>query len=195
MVLAEIRRILSASQTTSVEFVQTDMNHDQAKLLERLTIAKIGRRNKRSGPLCNLTDGGEGAFGRIFNHSEETKKKISASNTGKKNTEESNAKRKIAMTGKFTGRVLSEEWKNKIAESLRGKKMSEENRQKLITNRCGEDNPAAKNFIVEYHTGELETIKTRKNLKQWCKDNKVFFTWLLAGREHNGWKIKERRKT
>lgn len=191
MVLAEIRRILAASLKVIVEFVQCDMDHDQAKLTERLIIAKIGRRNKKAGPLCNLTDGGEGSFGRVFKHSEETKEKIKLSCIGKKNSDESNIKRSMAMSGKHIGRVLSKEWIDKIAEANRGKKMSEEFRQNLKNIRLGENNPAARTFNIECYNGESTLIKTHKNLKQWCKDNKVFITWILNGKEHNGWKLKK----
>ncbi len=59
-----------------IEIVFESKNEQECLALEIQLISEIGR-----GNLCNLTDGGEGTSG--FNHSEETKQKISISKKGK----------------------------------------------------------------------------------------------------------------
>ena len=56
-------------------------NKDTAIELEKALISYYGKRINNNGPLVNITDGGEGFFSR---HTEESKKKMSTSRTGKK---------------------------------------------------------------------------------------------------------------
>jgi hypothetical protein len=81
--------------------------------------------------LCNLTKGGDGVVG--WKHSEETKKIIKLSSTGRKTTEETKRKISISNTGNKsrTGHKNSEEHKAKTAAIWKGKKLSEEHKLKL----------------------------------------------------------------
>ena len=65
-----------------IKFLHKDLNEEQSFYLEEYYIAGYGRRDLGLGPLCNLTNGGEGESGRIC--SEETKQKISKIHKGKK---------------------------------------------------------------------------------------------------------------
>lgn len=62
----KIRNIIKAG--LSVEIVKTKKlyKEDKAFDIERDLISTIGRLNLNSGPLCNLTDGGEGSNGYVF---------------------------------------------------------------------------------------------------------------------------------
>lgn len=53
------------------------MNDKDAKNLERFLIKIIGREDKQLGPLTNLTDGGDGAIGRL--RTEEERKRTGRS--------------------------------------------------------------------------------------------------------------------
>jgi hypothetical protein len=64
-----------------IEIIFESSNEMECLNLETQLISEIGREN-----LCNLTDGGEGVSG--FNHSEETKQKISIWRKGKSLSEE-----------------------------------------------------------------------------------------------------------
>ena len=90
----------------------------------------------------NLTDGGDGKLGCPF--SEETKKKMSESQKGKKRSEEtkmriSEARKGIIfseetkrkMSEKKKGNKRSEEWCEMISKIMKGKKRSEETKRKL----------------------------------------------------------------
>jgi group I intron endonuclease len=105
---------------------------------------KYGRDN--GWPLTNLTDGGDGVHGYV--HSEETKKKISTSNTGKIS----------CMLGKHhtedSKKKISESNKGKIS-SLRGIKRSEEFKEKLrIANKGKAPSPRTLEASRIAHTGK-----------------------------------------
>lgn len=76
-----------------VEIIFESSNEMECLDLETQLISEIGRQN-----LCNLTDGGEGVSG--FNHSEETKQKISIAKKGHK--------------------CFTDEWRKKITENKTG---------------------------------------------------------------------------
>ena len=78
------------------EVIEDNLTWDEAVIREQYWIKFYGRKNNKTGVLCNMTDGGEGSFGRIIK--DETKRKISNSNKGKKHTEEQ--KRKISEIGR-----------------------------------------------------------------------------------------------
>lgn len=60
-----------------VEILMDDITYDEAKEKEIEFIKLYGRINLSNGPLCNMTDGGEGNLGYIV--TEETRKKLSNS--------------------------------------------------------------------------------------------------------------------
>lgn len=65
----------------NIEIVLDDLTWEEACEKEKEFIELYGRHDKGEGPLCNYTDGGEGAYGRI--PSFDTRKKISQSVSGK----------------------------------------------------------------------------------------------------------------
>lgn len=99
-----------------VDILADNLTFDQAAVLERTFIKYYGR-YKYGGPLCNLTDGGEGLDG--FEHSQESKAKMSrsAKNRKKKRSLESRA-------------ALS-----KLLQEQRAKKIFCKTNGKLYTNR------------------------------------------------------------
>jgi hypothetical protein len=116
-----------------VEIVLDDVSNDNIYEKEKEFISIYGRRDNFSGTLCNMTDGGEGCLG--FNHTEETKKRISESKKGIKNplcwinrktkntSEETKIKIREAHKGKFVGE-LNPYYGKKHSDEIR-KKMSE----------------------------------------------------------------------
>lgn len=102
-----------------VEITHKDILWEEACAIEKYLIYFYGRRNLNLGNLCNLTDGGNGAFGVI--HTEETKNKFSERSKGIKNP----------MFGKSG--ELSPNW---------GRKHSEETKQKMKKSSAkGENHP------------------------------------------------------
>lgn len=73
-----------------VEILVDDIPHEDAKELEIFLISLYGRRDLGLGNLVNMTDGGEGSFGRECK--QESKDKIAAGNRGKVYSEETRKK-------------------------------------------------------------------------------------------------------
>jgi hypothetical protein len=96
---------------------------DEIIELEKFWILYYGRRDLKQGPLVNLTNGGEGSYGRIL--SESTKKKIGEKSKIKKYDEQYRKKISDSCKGiknHMYGKKLSEETKKKISESQSGDK-------------------------------------------------------------------------
>lgn len=124
--------------------------------VEPFLIDIIGRRSINSGPLSNMTNGGDGSCGRSIPHTVEWKSYISVIMTGKKHTQESKEKMSRSKLGIKRGPhsyehkqklseaaksrpsqgPLSDEHKGKISNSLKGKKKPErtEEHRKNISN-------------------------------------------------------------
>lgn len=94
-----IRKIIANGMQPLSLIVSDNMFECDAFLIERNLISTIGRRDKKLGPLTNLTDGGEGVVGHVRSLSH--RRKLSESNRNK---------------------IISEATKKKISESLRGKR-------------------------------------------------------------------------
>lgn len=118
-----------------------------AFLAEKTFISNIGRLDLGTGPLCNLTNGGDGQSGLV--HTEETKKKISESEKGKSLSSEH--KRKIGEAHK--GRIISEETKEKIRQAKLGKKHTEEHKRKV-----------SETLKQKYSSGEIANSNKGKKL-------------------------------
>lgn len=81
---------LTAKITPTVTILHTTEDEQEAFELEIKEIEFYGRRDSGSGPLVNLTDGGEGASG--CGHSQVTKDKIGSFHKGKYVSEETKVK-------------------------------------------------------------------------------------------------------
>ena len=155
-----IRKILSVNLIPHIEIIQDNLSEAEAFNLERSLILQFGRADKHLGPLTNLTDGGEGASGKIFSpeyrkklsnaaklvkRSDASKAKLSKALSGRKQSDEHIAKRAAARTGSKLSdeskHKISEaqqkirqtdEWKAKASESQRGKKHSKDHIDKSI---------------------------------------------------------------
>jgi hypothetical protein len=116
-----------------VEVLFDELTYDEAKEKEIEFIALYGRKDLKSGCLVNMTDGGEGSLNVIVSEktrqllsqnnkekkgiplSEETKRKISFTKTGVKQTKESIENRRIGKLKR--GYKHSEEIKKQISET------------------------------------------------------------------------------
>jgi hypothetical protein len=110
----------------SAQIIFEKITWEEACQKEKELIEYYGRRDKGSGTLVNMTDGGDGAIGHIM--SKESRKKISNSLTGKKRSPHSEeTKKKMSETRKALKGKLSphsKERKEKMSESrkaLKGK--------------------------------------------------------------------------
>jgi hypothetical protein len=115
-----------------VDILEDGLTEEQAFIREKSYITRIGRRDLGTGPLVNLTDGGEGSSGTI--KSDETKKKLSEAGKNRKHSEES---------------------KNKMSEAKKGIIFSEKHKQNLSKN------AKEKGFIPPSQKGRIKTIETK----------------------------------
>ena len=161
-----------------IEFIKIDMSEEDSKLLEIELIAKYGRRDKGTGILINMTDGGEGSSNRIF--SEETRKRMSNNRKGKftKNPVSEETRKKLSDAAKRTRKKrspMSEEARRNFSESLignqRGKgnigrKFTEEQR-KNMSDAAKKRPPASeelKQKRKEYRTGMKHSEETKAKI-------------------------------
>ncbi len=114
-------KFVASSAPYDVEIVLDNLTWEEACEKEKEFIKLYGRHDKGEGPLCNYTDGGEGAYGRV--PSLDTRKKISQSVSGPKHgmygkTHTLEARRKISAAGR---KKCSDEIKEKIRANTIGK--------------------------------------------------------------------------
>jgi hypothetical protein len=140
---------------------------------------------------CEALSTGFNTFG--YKHREETKKKISESNKGKKLSKEHRKKMSEAKKGEknhFYGKICSEEHRKKMSEARKGKKHpfygkhhSEKSRKKISEaikgKYVGEKHPRFKGYYVTpfgIFTSSIDKqIKenniNRVTIRKWCKTN------------------------
>lgn len=146
-----------------------NLTKEEACLLEQMYIALYDTNNREKG--YNETTGGEN-----YNHTEESRKKLSEAHKGKTRSEESRRKQSEANKGKnnpFYGKNHSEETRKKMSENHvdfkgenhpnYGKHLSEESRKKISEAKKGKNkgknNPRAiKIYCVELDM-YFDTIK------------------------------------
>ena len=140
-----IKKIQRVCNTDPIIVKYQEMLLEQDSLsLEIKMIATIGRHDLKKGPLCNLTDGGEG----LSNPSAETRKKLGGMR-GKKHTIESKQKMR---------KPKSEKAKINIALAQIGKKHSPEQNLKHSIMMSGDKHP----FYGKYHTEESKKAMSEK---------------------------------
>lgn len=157
----KIRKV--GKDNVKIQFIKENLTEQEAFCLERFWIKLIGRRDQGKGPLCNLTDGGEGISGNIRSeelrqhlskvvkeawkrkggHSKESKRKMIEARTGMKRSEETKKKISISVIERFhKSRGHSEKAKQKIGDANRGRvrgPLSKEIRQKISTSNLGKN--------------------------------------------------------
>ena len=145
---SKIKKIRKEGLEQIVQKIKDNISNEDAIELEKNLILKFGRIDLKNGTLCNLTDGGEGAFGRII--SEETKILMSEQRKGKKQTP--------AQYAANCNRKVSEETKKKISDSNKGRKLSQESIDKIKKAHTGSKrSEETKILMSEQRKGKKQT--------------------------------------
>ncbi len=130
----KINDILSEELEPIVEIIFNDLSFEQSEEMECQMIYVIGRQDQGKGTLTNHTNGGKGVRGFSMPiKSEETLKRMSESQKGKKYTEETNKKKGCA----WIGRQHSQEEKDKIARANTGKIFSSDHKERISEGKTG----------------------------------------------------------
>ena len=120
--------------------VKEKISQEKSKQIEIILIKIIGRRHIKTGPLANLTEGGEGTNG--YKLSRKQRKHLSSIQKGRKQSEESIKKRSAKMKGHWgwckgkpgpnLGKTFSKKWKKELSIAHIGNRPSEESKLKNI---------------------------------------------------------------
>ena len=124
--------------------VHEGLTEDISFELEKELICVIGRHDQNLGPLCNHTDGGDGASGIIVN--EETRQKRSYMLKEFYHTTEEGKIIRNKISNKLKGKIVSEETRKKMSKAQKGHRVSEKTRQ----------------MAIKTHTGKIVSEETRK---------------------------------
>jgi hypothetical protein len=119
-----------------VEILFDDIDFEFAKQKEIEFIKLYGRKNLGTGPLCNLTDGGDGLANIVF--TEQHRQRLSAANKGTVLSVE--RRKQMSEHRKNNPIVYTEELRRKLSESHKGIKPAAHLVQ-LLKERTGEKNP------------------------------------------------------
>jgi hypothetical protein len=176
----KIKAILRDELQPIIIHIADGLSEKDSLIMEIDIIRKIGREDMKLGPLCNLTDGGDG----LTNPSEETKKKISEGligktpwNFGKIGIYSEETIRKIAesTSKQMKGIPRTDYEKECISRTHKGKVVSEETRKKSS----------------ESHKGQTAWNKGKKMSEEYCRTASL----AISGDKHPNWGKKLKPET
>jgi hypothetical protein len=171
-------------------FLKQNLTEEEAFKHEIYMIAVFGRKDLGTGILRNMTNGGDGASGRIT--TEETKKKIGAAQKGDKNhnygkSPSEETRKKLSQASK--NRIISEETREKLRQASKNKLHSDETKKKISESKKGKipwnKGKKFKNCISEdtkrkmreSHTGKKQSEETNRkkseSMKKWWAEKKL----------------------
>lgn len=119
----KLQKLLASGTSPEIRFLCKELTEDQALYWETFFIGALGRRDIKTGCLCNMTSGGDGPSGRVV--SEETRQKLSKVWKGRKHSAET--RRKISESKQN----MSVATRQKISKARKGIVFSDEHRHNL----------------------------------------------------------------
>lgn len=156
-----------------VEIIVSFKFYEDALNLEKAYIAKYGRLNLGTGPLVNLTDGGEGSLG--VKCSEETRAKLSV---------------KSKEMWKADGH------RDKISQALKGRKVSPETVAKIIEAQKGKKCPTISRVVLQFDLegNYLNTFDSTRDAARKTGTSKTGVAYACGGKRKSSggyiWKYK-----
>lgn len=144
-----------------IALLHQNLSEEQANLYEKVWIKLIGRRDLRLGPLCNLTNGGDGISG--YFHSEKTKEKIQNARSLQVITEETRKKMSQAHKGhKCSEEQIFQMTQRKHSEETK-RKMSQTHKMCLLK---GAKNNWSGKRTIEHQLKINESLRKKRELKK-----------------------------
>lgn len=194
----KLHKMISSGNEPIVLVICENMSENDAFILEKKLIQLIGKRIDNSGPLTNVTDGGEGG---TFRHTitpehakllyegrknkgfhkmnDKTKEALRQSKkNGWKPSEDSIKRYSAAAKRNMTGRILDENWRKSIGESLRNIPKTEKHKNAISKSRMkpvvmkNSDGEILEIFDSAYHAS-LSTGVPRTSISRLCINNKT----------------------
>lgn len=191
--------IVALNSNYEIKILFEGLSWSQCCIKEKWFIKLYGRKDLGLGTLCNLTDGGEGAFGRVF--SDEALKRIGKHSRErvrkrgyKQNLSEDGRKSK---SNYMKNRVISKETGDKISKSHIGNKFALGHRlSQEVKNRIGE---AQESFPVCQFDSDGNFLEEFRSIGRACDKypqfNKSCIKRVCRGihKQHKGyvWKYKK----
>jgi len=161
--LNTIRQILRSDSEVDIRVVFKSLDENETLDEEIRLIALYGRDDLKTGPLTNLTRGGDGVVGHT--HTDAAKKKISeALRNRSRESREGAAEKMRGHPGWMTGKTHTESAKLKTSKALKHHyaNLSDEERIQISEKNQGEGNP----FYGKSHTEE-----SKNAMSKWKREN------------------------
>jgi hypothetical protein len=163
------RAVATPKDKERIRFVATELSEPDALQAEMFLIFMHGRKDKRTGCLRNLTDGGEGTSG----HTHTDEWKLAASKRMKGHIKSPLTCSRISSAKK--GKPVSLAQKQSISRALKGRLFSDDTRQLIsaakrnvpLPSMRGSGNPRAKVTdvdVIAIRNGSLKERTARENL-------------------------------
>jgi hypothetical protein len=170
----KINAILRVGKLPIILKIESNLNNDEANKKEKLLVKIIGRLNEKSGPLTNITEGGDGGDTFTNNpHKELIRQKMSVRSSGKRNP--------------MYGKHHSQKTILQISKNRKGKRKgvppwnlgipaSEETRKKLSKLNKFEKNYRAKKFKLISPNGDIFEVCGK--LAFFCKEHNLAHSFM-----------------
>lgn len=168
--LNTIRKIFKAGLEPIIIDTTSRVSDYMAMAAEIDMIAGIGRRDKKLGPLTNLSDGLDGSSG--YRHSKSKRKKISKNTKGKTlgipKTKEHCAKISAMQKARSPeSRIVSQETCEKLSKALKGKPKSNAHKLSMSVSRTGRKVRRTQEHNAKIGAAQLgKTISKEQRAKQ-----------------------------
>lgn len=167
----KLKKILQSDLTPIIIFPFVNMPEDKALITEIELIDVIGRVNIRTGPLTNMTDGGDGTKNRLITDSFKCKLSESLKNYHAKNPMTKESRDRISSTLLGLKITRSKETKNKISAANKNRKYSKEYIEYLKEIRKGPKYSHRKGYVLISPEGIKYDVLGRVALDKFVKNN------------------------
>ena len=191
----KLKKIIKEGSKPIILFIKQGLSEEQALLLEKDVILNIGRIITKTGPLTNLTDGGDGVNGRLITDEFRLKQSERMKQYYKENPLSKETNKKISDTLKSKKMVRSDKTKEKIGNANRGRVYNHENLLKIKEIRKGPKLTHRKKYILINPNNENFQILGKEELINFITENGLSIRKMIASINKGVIKLKNVRLT